>query len=65
MEQKRYKSWAMWLGLISAVWTVLAAFDVPQMIGLEEGAFMSIVNAIGAVLIAFGIVNNPTDSENI
>lgn len=65
MEQNRFKSWALWVSVAGAVWTLLAAFGVPEKIGLTNETFNTILNCIGAVLIAFGIVNNPTDKQNI
>ena len=61
MEQNRFKSWALWVSVIGAVWTVLSAFGVPEKIGITDETFTTVVNAVGAILIAFGIVNNPTD----
>jgi uncharacterized membrane protein len=64
MKQERYKSWALWLSVAGAVWTILSAFGLPQMWGLEEGTFKTVVDSVGAILIAFGICNNPTDKIN-
>lgn len=65
MEQNRFKSWALWVSVIGAVWTVLSAFGVPEKIGITDETFTTVVNAVGAILIAFGIVNNPTDKLHI
>ena len=64
MEQNRFKSWALWLSVAGAVWTILSAFGLPQMLGLEEGTFKTVIDSVGAILIAFGICNNPTDKLN-
>ena len=64
MKQERYKSWALWLSVAGAVWTILSAFGLPQTWGLEEGTFKTVVDSVGAILIAFGICNNPTDHDN-
>lgn len=63
--QSRFKSWALWLSVAGAVWTIASAFGVPDAIGLTEGTFKTVLDAIGAILIAFGIVNNPTDPEHL
>lgn len=65
MEQNRFKSWALWVSVIGAVWTILAAFGIPELLGWTQDGFMTVVNAFGAILIAFGIVNNPTDQNHI
>lgn len=62
--QPRWKSWALWLSVIGAVWTILEALGLPQKWGIEEGTFRTIVDAVGVILIGFGILNNPTDPEH-
>lgn len=62
--QPRWKSWAMWISVFGAVGVILNAFGVFEMIGIDNNAFDAIVNAIGTILIAFGIVNNPTDKQH-
>jgi uncharacterized membrane protein len=64
MKQNRFKSWALWLSVIGAVWVILSAFGLPQKWGLSEGVFKTVVDAVGTILIGFGILNNPTDKEN-
>ena len=56
MEQNRFKSWALWV--------IASAFGLPEKMGITESTFTRILDAIGSILIAFGICNNPTDSEN-
>lgn len=65
MEQNRFKSWALWVSVAGALWTILSAFGVPEMIGLDEPTFTTILNAVGSLLIAFGIVNNPTNKSSL
>ena len=64
MVQNRFKSWALWVSVAGAVWTILAAFGITENIGLTNETWNAVLNAVGAILIAFGIVNNPTDKEN-
>lgn len=63
--QNRFKSWALWVSVAGAVWTILSAFGVTETIGLTEGVFTQTLDAVGAILIAFGIVNNPTDPAHL
>lgn len=65
MEQNRFKSWALWLSVLGAVWTILSAFGIPEKIGLTEQVFKTVLDAVGSILIAFGIVNNPTVSDRL
>lgn len=62
--QPRYKSWALWVSVLGAVGVILEALGVFEKIGIDSTAFEVIVNAVGGVLIAFGIVNNPTDKTH-
>lgn len=63
MTQNRFKSWALWVSVAGAVWTIMSAFGVTEAIGITETVFTQVLDAIGAILIAFGIVNNPTDKS--
>lgn len=63
MTQNRFKSWALWVSVAGAVWTILSAFGLTEKIGITEGTFTTVLDAIGVVLIGFGIVNNPTNPD--
>lgn len=65
MNQNRFRSWALWLSVLGALWTILSAFGLTEKIGVTESTFKTVVDCIGAILIAFGIVNNPTDPEHL
>lgn len=61
-KQNRFKSWALWVSVAGALWVVASTFGLPELIGITEDTWTTMLNALGSVLIAFGIVNNPTDS---
>lgn len=61
--QPRLRSWAVWLSILGAVWTILSALGLPQKWGVEEGTFKTIVDAVGVILIGFGILNDPTNPD--
>lgn len=61
--QPRYKSWALWLSVLGAVGVILNAVGVFEKIGLDSTSWDVIINAIGSILIGFGIVNNPTNKS--
>lgn len=63
--QPRWRSWAMWLSVLGALWTIANAFGLPEKWGIQETTFKTVVDAIGVILIAFGVVNNPTDPYNL
>ena len=61
LMKERLKSWAVWLSVFGALGVILNAFGIFEKIGIDSATFDVIVNAVGSVLIAFGILNNPTD----
>lgn len=62
--QPRYKSWALWLSVFGAIGVILNAFGVFEKIGIDNATFDAVVNAVGSILIAFGILNNPTEKTH-
>ena len=62
--QPRWRSWAMWVSVAGALWTIASALGLPEKWGVQEGTFRTILDAVGVILIAFGICNNPTDPQN-
>lgn len=56
----RFKSWAVWLAVAS-----LVVFCVKEYSGLDiSESVNNLLNVLLPVLVAFGIVNNPTDKEH-
>ena len=64
MKQNRFKSWAVWVSVLGALWTIANALGLTEKWGIEEGTFKTIVDAVGVILIGFGVLNNPTDPDN-
>ena len=53
----RFRSWALWLAL-----GALITFCVKEFIGIDIADTVDgLLNVLLPVLVAFGIVNNPTD----
>ena len=60
-KQSRLRSWPLWLAIAS-----LVVFCVKEFAGIDISSDMNaFLNVLLPVLVGFGIVNNPTDSENI
>ena len=58
--QNRFKSWALWTSLAA-----LIVFCVKQFAGLDISETVNcLLDVLLPVLVAFGIVNNPTDRKN-
>ena len=57
---KRFKSWALWLSIAA-----LIVFCVKEFGGVDISETVDgFMNVLLPVLVAFGIVNNPTDSNH-
>ena len=57
---KRFRSWAVWVSL-----GALAVFCIKEFVGMDVGETVSgLLDALLPVLVAFGIINNPTDSTH-
>lgn len=59
--KERLKSWPVWLSVLGSVGIILNAFGVFEKVGIDCMTFDVVMNAVGSILIAFGILNNPTD----
>lgn len=58
---KRFKSWALWLAIAA-----LVVFCVKEFAGIDISQKVDgFLDVLLPVLMAFGIVNNPTDSTHI
>lgn len=57
---KRFKSWAVWVSLAA-----LIVFCVKEFAGLDISTTVDgLLNVLLPVLVAFGVVNNPTDQNH-
>ena len=61
--RERLKSWAVWVSVLGAVGVILNSTGVFEKIGIDSAGFDVIVNAVGSILIGFGILNNPTSKD--
>ena len=64
VPQSRWKSWAVWVSALGALWTIANAVGLTQKWGIEESTFKTILDAVGVILTGFGILNNPTDKAH-
>ena len=59
--QNRFKSWALWTSIAA-----LVVFCVKEFAGIDiQETVDGLLNVLLPVLVGFGIINNPTDKENI
>ena len=58
---ERFKSWALWTAIAA-----LVVFCVKEFAGIDiQPTVDGLMNVLLPVLVAFGIVNNPTDRNNL
>lgn len=56
----RFKSWAVWVSLAALVVYIVKTFG-----GIDISAEVNgLLNVLCPVLVAFGIINNPTDKSH-
>lgn len=56
----RFKSWAVWLSI-----GALVVFCAKEFLGIDiSGSVNGLLDVLLPLLVAFGIVNNPTDSKH-
>ncbi len=63
--QNRLKSWALWVSLLGLVGLICQSTGIFEKIGLDSEEWNAIVTSVGTVLAAFGIVNNPTNADEL
>jgi len=60
MNQNRMKSWAVWVSLASLIYLVLTKVAG---LAIDASLWQEVMTALGAVLVGFGILNNPTNKN--
>lgn len=61
IPQERWKSWALWTSIAA-----LIVFCVKEFVGIDIGDTMDkFLNVLLPVLVAFGVVNNPTSKNTL
>lgn len=59
--RNRFKSWALWLSIAA-----LIVFCVKEFANIDISETVNgLMNVLLPVLVGFGIINNPTDPENM
>ena len=61
VEQNRFKSWGLWLSVAALVVYVVKTIWKVDILQTVDG----LLNVLLPVLMAFGIINNPTDKTHL
>lgn len=59
----RLKSPVLWSALVGCVATIFSVLGVWEKIGITSEQFSDIIGAIGVMLTAFGVINDPNNRE--
>ena len=59
----RLRSKVLWASLVGALMDLFTALGLWDKIGVTSVRVQAVIAAIGTILVAFGILNNPTDRE--
>ena len=61
MEQNRFKSPVVWAAVVAQILTILFVLDVITV--AHQETINQVVAAVLQLLIAFGVINNPTTQD--
>jgi uncharacterized membrane protein len=64
MDQSRWKSKVTWAGLAATVLLLAGQLGLYDVLNISQSWAQTVVDLLLSALAAFGILNNPTDSEN-
>ena len=64
MKQNRWTSWVAWLTLLPIIIILGDTYGFWNVIKMSSDVFTKLFISIGALLVAFGIFQNPTDKNN-
>lgn len=62
--KERLTSWPVWLSVLGAIGIILNQLGVFAKIGIDSPTWDIMVKTLGSILIAFGVLNNPTDRKH-
>lgn len=65
MTQSRWKSKVVWVTVISLIILVGGNYGLFDYIGMTSDVFQTAANMVLSILVAVGIINNPTDSDSL
>lgn len=60
----RWKSKIVWSSSFALILIILGSLGLYEKIGITEERMKTIIDSILSILVIFGVLNNPTDSEN-
>ena len=64
MKQNRWTSWVAWLTLLPIIIILGDSYGLWNVIKMPSDVFTQLFMSVGALLVAFGIFNDPTNKTN-
>ncbi len=63
-EQNRWKSKVTWAGLAATLLILLGQLGLYDALNITQSWAQTVVDLVLSLMVAFGVLNNPTDKEN-
>lgn len=63
-KQSRFRSKAAWASLLALLGLLLGTFGVYEVLGISGTQYEKISEMLLSTMVAFGILNNPTDKNS-
>jgi len=64
MLQNRLKSKVVWASILATLLTLAGNLGLYEVIGISQEPLQHVVDAVLALFVAFGVLNNPTDAQH-
>lgn len=64
MKQNRFTSWVAWLTLLPVLIILGDSYGLWNVIRMSSDVFTQLFMSVGALMVAFGIFQNPSDKDN-
>lgn len=61
--KSRLRSPVVWVSFVAVLVLFMNAYNLWRFIGMDVNQFKEIIDALMTALIAFGVLNNPTEKE--
>lgn len=64
MTQSRLRSKVVWASILGIILSMLGNLGLYKAMGITQEPVQHVVDAVLALLAAFGVLNNPTDAKH-
>lgn len=64
MDQSRWKSKVTWAGLAATLMILFGQLGLYETLGITQEWLQTVIDVVLALLVSFGVLNNPTDAKH-